>query len=346
MRILAAIFVLLIAAPVHAQAWATRDVCVVDRAKVHEEVFAPVGYTEIQRASRKIENGVGKFWRITSPGGKVSHLWGTIHSNQPMLLDLPQKVEREIDAARVVALEMDYIPNTRREIFEHATRNRYRNRGEPSFMSLGLPSELESWIRDRFVGIGWGHDGPDILTLEEVAGVLLWDVCNDFNDSTYPIQDSRIQMLGALAGASIVGLEPADAITNTLKDPDNLDLVEAMIATYGAYLNPEASPKETATYYALYLEGRLAEWMIWEHSYMDHLFPDGQGLDWLRRTDDYLLVKRNHDFLATALPELDEGGVFIAIGAFHLPGTEGMVTLLRNEGFTVERVVLPGEAPS
>jgi len=40
-----------------------------------------------------------------------------------------------------------------------------------------------------------------------------------------------------------------------------------------------------------------------------------------------------------ALPHLERGGVFIAIGALHLPGSTGVLARLERAGFTVEPVV-------
>ncbi len=39
-----------------------------------------------------------------------------------------------------------------------------------------------------------------------------------------------------------------------------------------------------------------------------------------------------------AAPLLKGGGAFMAVGALHLPGREGLVELLRQQGFTVTRV--------
>ncbi len=36
------------------------------------------------------------------------------------------------------------------------------------------------------------------------------------------------------------------------------------------------------------------------------------------------------------LAELETGTVFAAVGALHLPGDNGMVALLRSEGYTVK----------
>ena len=47
---------------------------------------------------------------------------------------------------------------------------------------------------------------------------------------------------------------------------------------------------------------------------------------------------RNHTMAERALPLLEEGGAFIAVGALHLPGEEGLAALLSAKGFTVTAV--------
>jgi uncharacterized protein YbaP (TraB family) len=51
-----------------------------------------------------------------------------------------------------------------------------------------------------------------------------------------------------------------------------------------------------------------------------------------------LLIDRNAKMRNAALPILDKGSAFIAVGALHLPGPTGLVALLRESGFTVTAV--------
>ncbi len=347
MRIVLALLASLIAAPVGAQSWATREVCFVDEPKVYPEAFAPATYADVQEIATTIPNGTGRYWRVTSPGGAVSHLWGTIHSNDPMMLGLPERVEADIEAARLVATETNYVFASREEYHDYIlSEYMYSDTEASEFDALDLPPRLNHWIRTRFEGLGWQYDGPDLLKPAAVAEILLGDPCSDFASGTYPIQDDRIQMLGEIAGAEVLSLEHPDAFFDKLNAPENRDLTKAIIATYGAYLDPQKMQEETATVYALYLQGRLAEWMASERLYLDAVFPGGQGLRWLEQTDAYLLEERNLDFLQKALPALDQGGVFMAVGCFHLPGETGLIALLRDEGYRVERILLPGEAPA
>jgi uncharacterized protein YbaP (TraB family) len=51
-----------------------------------------------------------------------------------------------------------------------------------------------------------------------------------------------------------------------------------------------------------------------------------------------LLLDRNAVMAARAAPLLAFGGVFIAVGALHLPGKDGLIEQFRAEGYTVTKV--------
>lgn len=52
---------------------------------------------------------------------------------------------------------------------------------------------------------------------------------------------------------------------------------------------------------------------------------------------ELLLDSRNRRWAKKLAPVLERGGAFVAVGAGHLPGEQGLVTLLRERGFIVER---------
>ena len=53
---------------------------------------------------------------------------------------------------------------------------------------------------------------------------------------------------------------------------------------------------------------------------------------------DALLIKRNKNWVPVLQKWMAESPVFVAVGAGHLPGDNGLINLLRNEGFLVEPV--------
>lgn len=338
-----ALCALLSATAAPAQDWATRAVCDVPQVALYEDALdAPLA--ELERQAAALPNGLGRFWRITAPGGAVSHLWGTFHSSQREVLDLPDMVLAEIERARTVALEIDSVYATRAAYRADVLHEgRYIPEGAPSaYNTLSLDPRVDGWIRDRLDAIGWGRDSTDYLTLGALTEVLLWPPCEDFASGTYPTQDTFIQTLGHINGARIVGLESTQRIREKLDGTGGRSMGAAMLTVYGSYLAPVEDWKGAATGYALYLQGRIAVAMMQDRAYIGGLFGE-EGLDQLDYLDTWLLDERNHDFVEAAAPLLDEGGVFVAVGSFHLPGEEGMVKLFRDRGYRVERVAVPGE---
>lgn len=332
--------------PVAAQDWATREFCEVDTRPVMAADFAPLDLQALEAAAAAIPNGVGRFWRIESPEGAVSHLWGTYHTSAPAILDLPDSVRETIAEARVVALEADFtFPDRASYRANYDQPGRYRDASDP-FESLDpldlsfLSADTETAVYNRMIEYFGYEDTEYVLTYGGLAEALLADPCEDFFAGIIPIQDDYIHTLARIAGAEVIGLEPADAFLAYLADQP--ETAKAIITVYASYLDPPPNQAARTASFTLYLEGRLGLLSAWEAAHL--AARDGpSGTEALAKTDAYLLDHRNAIFVERLEPEIGAGGVFIAVGAGHLPGANGLVTLLENEGFKVTRVPLRGE---
>ena len=54
--------------------------------------------------------------------------------------------------------------------------------------------------------------------------------------------------------------------------------------------------------------------------------------------EDILLTNRNKNWVKKIKPIMDSKNLFIAVGAGHLGGEQGLIDLLRKEGYEVEGV--------
>ena len=54
--------------------------------------------------------------------------------------------------------------------------------------------------------------------------------------------------------------------------------------------------------------------------------------------EETMITSRNRTMAENAEPILAKGNAFIAVGALHLPGPEGLVELFRKAGYTVTAV--------
>lgn len=321
-----------------AQEWITYEACdVTGAAEYTPDVPAAVS----QRAA-KIENSVGRFWRITSPGGQVSHLWGTTHSSHPELLALPAELREVLKNARIVANERMKVARTRTELALWGDRSWMYGRPRPDDDDR-LDPRIAEWVEARFRSLGVTSARMKAFSYAGLVGVALSSPCNDFTKSALPIMDEFITALATSYGARPDALERPDAAFRKFAGRDGEELSLALLHRYGAYLNPELAEKDPRGWAALYLQGRLGELIESERDLLTEMFGAEKADYYLRIGRGYLVDERNLTFFDAALPMLDDGRAVLAVGAGHIPGPKGLVTMFRNAGFTVERISTAGE---
>jgi uncharacterized protein YbaP (TraB family) len=54
--------------------------------------------------------------------------------------------------------------------------------------------------------------------------------------------------------------------------------------------------------------------------------------------EDLLLINRNKNWIPVMEKAMSTQATFFAVGAGHLPGKDGIISLLRNAGYTVNPV--------
>ncbi|MCP5089086.1 MAG: TraB/GumN family protein [Rhodobacteraceae bacterium] len=323
-----------------AQHWMTKEACAVRDPKIDHSL---TNFDRVAEQAAKITNGTGRLWRVTSPNGAVSHLWGTLHSTNPLILDLPDELREVLAKAKVVAPEFD-------PVFKNRRRMEIVAQGSDLWRDLYYPDELlkfdsrvQPWIESRLISLGYGAEAAGFLKAPALAEILLADPCDDFSWGALPIQDDRVLLLALDAGAEIAGLEDRFAFRRALSKADMAETLDAVIQVYGTYLDPARFQATRNTSFAFYLQGRIAEMIAMERINMAEFFGLEKGNRFLQLVDDYMLYERNLDFVTAAKPLLDAGGAVISVGCFHLPGENGLVALFRSEGLLVERVFVKGE---
>ena len=71
---------------------------------------------------------------------------------------------------------------------------------------------------------------------------------------------------------------------------------------------------------------------IYERGDIEEIFAFGSY------SDNGILAQRNKVMVNTSTEYINDGGLFMAVGAAHLAGEEGMISLLQEQGYTVEAV--------
>lgn len=258
-------------------------------------------------------------WSVTDEDGRQNWLLGTLHSEDPRLLEWPPELVGAMQSSDRMALEL--VP-------EAGMLGRLREA-----MSYGdgrLREVMGDELFDEVVSLLAADYG---LTETAVDRMRPWAVAMTL--ATPPPETGMFMdmMLGARArgaGLDVVALETVDEQIDFLSGlplDDQIALIRDAVENHDAY---RAAFEDLI---AAYLDGDLERLVALADEQFAGL-PDHIARHFQQRG----LVERNRRMLERAEGWLDSGGLIIAVGALHLPGDEGLIELLRRRGWRVEGV--------
>jgi uncharacterized protein YbaP (TraB family) len=253
-------------------------------------------------------------WQVEGRNGTPLFLFGTMHTE--LTASVPPEVWERLRASRTLAFEADVAALGVQAVMAKALL--------PPGESLDTLLGAEAWARLR-----------DYLksTVPEAALVRLrpWFVvtlvvlkASGLKPGDDPM-DLGLMKAGRDAGKTLLFLETADEQIDLLARTFDARVVAALATNLDAV--PELLQQMTTAYRTGDLRG--IEAILADKEYRLGLGEDAARL---------LLGARNERWLPFVEKLVAEGGGFVAVGVGHLPGTDGLVALLRARGYQVTRV--------
>ena len=275
-------------------------------------------------AAAELPYGQGLLWRVQRDGGPVSHVLGTMHSTDARLRKLPREIDRAIGESRVMAFELlegqegaermgqaMRLPPGRR--LEDIIGRELFGRTAQALAPLGMPAEglqgFKPWALSLFLIF------PPIEVVRRAQGE--------------PAYDSWLQAEGRRRGKTLQALESYDEqieIFDGMSEAEQIAMVTDMLADHA---NIEAHFNRM---FRAYLKGDIAVLMV-EANDISGVSDVGTA----QRLKARLIDDRNRIMAARIAPLLRDGGVFVAIGAAHLPGEGGVLARLEARGYSITR---------
>jgi uncharacterized protein len=284
---------------------------------------------EAKRADDLV-NADGLLWRIDGPGLAPSYLYGTIHSTDDVAIAMARRAAERIGGAKIVATELGSMSSIERADITAAALALALDRDHDTFE--GLPEEDRSGIERFATAQGFPSGFAHHLKLWFLAILTATPACERKRQALgLPEVDHFLAETAMDSGVKVVGLESAaeqiDAIAAMRSD------VAAVTLAVAAH-EPDMSDDVYATMLRLYRESRPAEILaitdaIGGMSEAEHAAQD----EFVR----LLLAGRTATMAERARPLVQEGGAFIAVGALHLPGKDGLIERFRGQGYSVVR---------
>ncbi|MBB3658863.1 hypothetical protein FHX15_004123 [Rhizobium sp. BK650] len=293
----------------------------------------PARYAEAVREADGTPNGKGIFWKIEKPGLKPSWLLGTMHVTDPRVLNLPLRAQTAHDGADTIIIESDEILDEKKATASLLMRPDLMMFTDDTTIEKLLSAEnytrLEAGLKQRGIPLS----AVSRMRPWMIASAVALPACEMARKAKgAQFLDQKIAADAAAEGKQVKGLETlAEQLQAMAELPVEFHL-KSLIETLelGAKMNDVV---ETMT--EIYLSGDIGLTM----PMLKTVTPEGSDED-----NDYaafeqrVILDRNKVMAERAAPILASGNVFMAVGALHLPGKEGVIELLRRQGFTITAV--------
>ena len=295
----------------------------------------PAKYAKFLSDGDKVENGHSIFWKIEKPGVKTSWLLGTMHVTDPRVLVMPKGAAEADAKADTIIVESDEILDENKATAAILARPELTMLSNGATISSLLPaadaSKLEAGLAKRGIPLG-AVSRMQPWMISSVVATPSCELARKTKGAKF--LDQKIAADAAAAGKQVKGLETLVEQLQAMADLPAAFHLKSLIETLelGDKMNDVV---ETMT--DLYLSGNVGATM----AMLKVVTPDGDDAD---SDSDYasfeqrIILDRNKVMAERAAPILASGNVFMAVGALHLSGNQGLVELLRKQGFTVTAV--------
>lgn len=265
------------------------------------------------------------YWALSRGGEPAGYLLGTIHSEDPRVLDFPEPFIDQLGTTRTFAMEM--VPDL-------PTLTRLTD-----FMSYQDGTTLESRIGPERYERLRAALGDYRVPAEWIARMKVWAAIMTLSvppPETGFFMDFSLSLRAAGAGLKVVGLETLEQQLSFLEEMPITQQLELLDQA----LDEHAKVEELHTQMVDgYLSGDLNALVAQTEEQLSAIDAEAR-----RYFMEQGIEARNRRMLESLLPWFDSGPVFVAVGALHLPGASGLIAGLREAGFDLTPLPLPFSA--
>jgi uncharacterized protein YbaP (TraB family) len=278
--------------------------------------------------AEEVPFGKGILWRVqpkdAAPDAAPNHLFGTMHITDERVTTLAPPVRAAFDGAKSATFEIIMTDEARQAMGQAMVLRDGR--------TLDAILGPENFAEVAEAGRRYGFDPTHLRFFKPWALATIFSIPQAEMarnaGGNLPL-DQALQVEAAMQGKPVHALETPEeqlALFNDMPEDNQIAMLNSaieqngMIETLFEEMTRQYLDRDTGGIYSRMQAQRDAQPELME------LF--------LRRFND----ERNQIMADRMAGRLAEGGAFIAVGALHLPGEHGLLSLLSQRGYSVERV--------
>lgn len=293
----------------------------------------PERLAAVREQAAGVPNGSGLLWKVEKTGVPASFLFGTMHMSDPRVVRLPPAAEAAFAAASGLVIETTDVLDPARMtevMLTHPHLMMFTDGGTlPGLLSEEERALVEEGLQRRGISLAAVQKMKPWI----IAAMASLPACEMARKAAgEPVLDILLAHRAQERGIPLSGLE---AMVDQLEAMASLPMHLHVRGLVDTLRLGDGVEDIMETMIALYTAGEIAT--VWP--FFRAVLPSGQGAeDGYAAFQEAMIVARNRTMAEGARPHVEAGGAFVAVGALHLPGEEGLVELLRRDGYAVTRV--------
>ena len=259
------------------------------------------------------------FWEISGNGLKDhSYLYGTMHTQDKRAFQFKEGVMDAFNHAEIYAMELNMDSVDQAALLSKLIMD--STYSLKTLLTADEYTEVSDFFRDSLGQALFMFEKMQPLFTAQM--VSLRDLEAQHTDALdiYFFKEAKKQKKQTIGLEKTI--EQIDAFSAIPYELQAKGLVDA-VTDYG-----KEGKLDMDTMIKYYTEGNLDK-------LLEMTTKDEEDKEMAKIFNDIFLVKRNYNMADRAEPYIKEGSTFIAVGAAHLPGEEGVIELLRKKGYKV-----------
>lgn len=254
----------------------------------------------------------GLLWKIESPGGKVSHVFGTIHVDDSRVTEFSPTLLKALDQSEVFMMEtlppaepgLYFLPDHNlREVLSEQEWDKVKELADQRAMQDDVVMRLKPWLLAMMLGLP-ANQGPYT-------------------------QDIRLYAKAQELGKETEGLETARehfTLLDSLSREEQLTILRSVLKR-----SEEEKERDFEDLLSAYLKGDAAVIAEVDEQVTGSTLPAAL---W-QKMRVKLLDERNAAMAERIAEKADVQPLIVAVGAAHLAGEGGILARLRKAGYRI-----------
>lgn len=280
-----------------------------------------VGQTWPTMANGNYQTQNALLWQISGKGlKKPSYLYGTIHAICPEQLVISQLLKDKVGQTEQLTLELDMDdPNMMGQFMTSAKLP--EGQSLKALFSEGQYKLLAAYFADNF--------GVDLAYLDSMKPFILQTmILSKLTDCTSESYEQKLMDIAHGNQREVIGLETVQQQMHAVDQLPDTMYADMLVRMVNDIAQSKADYRKMVD---LYLAQDLTG--------LDSLMKKSYKEEEYKKFEEVFLAQRNQAWIPVMEKMAKAKPTFFAVGAAHLSGQNGVIALLRKQGYKVTPVV-------